>query len=145
MSNLAELGNTPFILQAEEAMRNMIHLHIHSEPKHYKIKGVYVRELFIPAGTLATGKIHNFESIGVLSQGTLRITNGETSIVVSAPYITIDKPGIKRLGYAETDCTFLCIHRTDCETVEEMEHELVSETFEEYEQKTQNLLSKETL
>ena len=140
MNNLAEQGNMPAILALEVAMRAMPQ--IESEPNHYHINGVYVRELFIPAGTLLTGKIHNHESIGILAQGRLRITNGTDSIIVEAPYVTVDKPGVKRLGYAETDCTFLCVHRTDCKTIEEMEEELVSETFEEYERKTQCMLNK---
>ena len=108
---------------------------IESPPKHYQVEGVYVRSLFIPAGCLLTGKIHNKESIGILAQGKLRITNGEDSFVVEAPYVTVDKPGIKRLGYAETDCTFLTVHRTDSVTLEAMEDELVSNTFEEFELK----------
>ena len=133
MSELALQGNMPSILALEKVMKTMPQ--IHSEPKHYRVDGVYVRELFIPAGCLLTGKIHNKESIGVLAQGRLRITNGESSFVAEAPYITVDKPGIKRLGYAETDCTFLTIHRTDAEDMGIMENELVSNTFEEYEQK----------
>ena len=140
MNNLAEQGNMPAILALEAAMRVMPQ--IESEPKHYRMDGVYVRELFIPAGTLLTGKIHNHESIGILAQGRLRITNGTDSVIVEAPYVTVDKPGVKRLGYAETDCTFLCVHRTDSETLEEMEEELVSETFEDYERKTQHMLNK---
>lgn len=143
MNNLAEQGNMPAILALEAAMRAMPQ--IESEPKHYRMNGVYVRELFIPAGTLLTGKIHNHESIGILAQGRLRITNGTDSVIVEAPYVTVDKPGVKRLGYAETDCTFLCVHRTDSETLEEMEEELVSETFEDYERKTQHMLNERSI
>ena len=138
MSQLATQGNMPAILALEAIMRTMPQ--ITSEPQHYHLDGVYVRSLFIPQGCALTGKIHNHESIGILAQGTLRITNGETSTVVTAPYITVDKPGIKRLGYAETDCTFITVHRTDNTSIPEIEEELVSNSFEEYEQKTQHLL-----
>jgi hypothetical protein len=133
MNNLAEQGNTPAIL-AIEAMMNALPQE-HTDAEHYKINGVYVRSLFIPKGYLLTGKIHNHESIGILAQGTLRITNGDTAMVVSAPYVCVDKPGIKRLGYAETDCTFITVHRTDAVEIDEIEDELVSDTFEEFEQK----------
>ena len=113
---------------------------VESPAQHYHLEGVYCRALFIPKGCLLTGKIHNHESIGILAQGTLCITNGETSVVVTAPYITVDKPGIKRLGYAETDCTFITVHRTDLDSVEAIEEALVSDTFEEYELKTQQLI-----
>jgi hypothetical protein len=138
MNNLAEQGNTPAILALEQAMLASFDqeaLKAQTDTQHYQIKGVYARTMFIPAGMLVTGKIHNFESIGILAQGTMRITNGETSVVVSAPYISVDKPGIKRLGYAETDCTFISVHRTDAEEITDIEDELVSDTFEEFETK----------
>lgn len=138
MSDLATLGNMPKILELEALMRTMPQ--VDSPAEHYHLNGVYCRSLFIPKGCLLTGKIHNHESIGILAQGTLRITNGETSVVVTAPYITVDKPGVKRLGYAETDCTFITVHRTDLDSVEAIEDELVSNSFEEYEQKTQQLI-----
>ena len=106
----------PSILELEALMKTMPQ--VESPAQHYHLNGVYCRALFIPKGCLLTGKIHNHESIGILAQGTLRITNGETSTVVTAPYITVDKPGIKRLGYAETDCTFITVHRTDLDSIE---------------------------
>lgn len=133
MNDLETQGNMPYILAVEQEL--LKHPQHNLPVEHYHIKGVYARSLFIPAGTLLTGKIHNFESLGILAQGTLRITNGETSVIVSAPYVSVDKPGIKRLGYAETDCTFISIHRTDAEGVENIENELVSDTFDEYETK----------
>lgn len=138
MNNLAEQGNTPAILAIEQAMLASFDqeaLKAQTDTQHYQIKGVYARTMFVPAGMLVTGKIHNFESIGILAQGTMRITNGETSVLVSAPYISVDKPGIKRLGYAETDCTFISVHRTDAEEITDIEDELVSDTFEEFEVK----------
>jgi hypothetical protein len=138
VSDLATIGTIPKILELEALMKAMPQ--VESPAQHYHLEGVYCRSLFIPKGCLLTGKIHNHESIGILAQGTLRITNGETSTVVTAPYITVDKPGIKRLGYAETDCTFITVHRTDLDSVEAIEEALVSDTFEEYELKTQQLI-----
>ena len=138
MSDLATLGNMPKILELEALMEAMPQ--VDSPAEHYHLSGVYCRSLFIPKGCLLTGKIHNHESIGILAQGTLRITNGETSTVVTAPYITVDKPGIKRLGYAETDCTFITVHRTDLDSIDAIEEALVSDSFEEYELKTQQLI-----
>lgn len=138
MSDLALQGNTPAILAIEALMKAQFDqeaLRAATETKHYHLKGVYVRSLFIPAGMALTGKIHNHESIGILAQGKLRITNGSDSVIVEAPYITVDQPGVKRLGYAETDCTFITVHRTDAEEIPDIEDELVSDTFEEFELK----------
>jgi len=133
MSNLALLGTMPEILQIEQEILKLPQVELPLE--HFHIKGVYVRKGFIPAGTMLTGKVHNFESISILAQGTLRITNGTDSKIISAPHTFVDKAGIKRLGYAETDCTFITIHRTDNTEIEDIENELVSTTLEEYEQR----------
>ena len=122
----------PQILAIEDWMRNLPQVEM--PVKHHFINGVYLRELFIPAGTLLTGKIHNKENFSILAQGTLRITNGTESKIISAPYITSDKPGIKRMGYAETDVVFINVIKTDLTDIDEIEKELVSENFTEFEQ-----------
>ena len=132
MSNLAELGTMPEILRIEQELLQMPQVELPIE--HYQIDGVYVRSMFIPAGTILTGKIHNFESIAILAKGRIRITNGTESYIISEGHIMVDKPGVKRLGYAETDVIFITVHRTDNTEIEAIEKELVSATFEEYQQ-----------
>ena len=132
MSNLAELGTMPEILRIEQEILKMPQVELPIE--HYQIDGVYARSMFIPAGTILTGKIHNFESIAILAKGRIRITNGTESYIISEGHIMVDKPGVKRLGYAETDVIFITVHRTDNIEIEAIEKELVSATFEEYEQ-----------
>ena len=132
MSNLAELGYMPEILRIEKVLLNEVQ--VDCPVKHYQVDGVYVRSMFIPAGTLLTGKIHNFENIAILAQGTIRISNGTESYVISAPHVMVDKPGVKRIGYAETDVTFITVHKTVNTEIEAIEKELVSATFEEYQQ-----------
>ena len=122
----------PEILRIEKEMREFPSLTLPVE--HYQIDGVYVRSLFLPAGTLLTGKIHNFENIAILAQGTIRVSNGTDAYVLTAPHIMVDKPGVKRIGYAETDVTFITVHKTANTEIDDIEKELVSDTFEEYEQ-----------
>ena len=138
MSDLATQGNMPEILALESWIKgnaDQEEMLKTTELNHYRIQGVYARELKLKAGTILTGKIHNFESMGILSQGRMRILTSEGAKIVEAPYVTVDKPGIKRLGVCETDCTFVSIHRTDAETIEDIEDELVSDTFEQFELK----------
>jgi len=130
----------PEILALEEAILQCPQVEMPVE--HFQIKGVYARSLFIPAGVVLTGKIHNTESLGILAQGTLRICNGESYSEITAPHIMVDKAGIKRIGYALTDCTFITVHRTDKTDLSEIEEELTSMTFAEFEQKTKLLEAK---
>lgn len=133
MSSLALQGNMPEILALEKIILTLEQ--VECPISHYQIEGVYCRSMFIPAGTVITGAIHNKENISILAQGTIRITNGTESKLISAPYIMVDQPGIKRLGVSETDVTFINIWRTDTTDLDEIEKEIRSDTFEEYEQK----------
>ena len=72
MSDLATQGNMPEILALESWIKANVDqeaLLETTELNHYQIPGVYARELKLKAGTILTGKIHNFESMGILSQG----------------------------------------------------------------------------
>jgi hypothetical protein len=134
MSSLLALqGNMPEILALEKIILTLEQ--VECPISHYQIEGVYCRSMFIPAGTVITGAIHNKENISILAQGTIRVTNGTESKIISAPYIMVDPSGIKRLGVAETDVTFINIWRTDTTDLDEIEKEIRSETFDEYEQK----------
>ena len=133
MSALALVGNMPEILALEKVLLTLEQ--VECPVSHYHIEGVYVRSMFIPAGTVLTGAIHNKENVSILAQGTIRVTNGTESKVITAPYIMVDQPGIKRLGVAETDVTFINVWRTDLTDIESLEKELRSESFEEYELK----------
>lgn len=97
----------------------------------YRIDGVYARSMFIPANTILTGKIHTTESISILAQGTIKISNGSESYQITAPHILVDKPGIKRLGVTLSDVTFITIHKYSGTAPEK---DLVVDTFEEYEE-----------
>jgi hypothetical protein len=130
--DLALAGNIPEILRIEQEILKLSQLEL--PITHYNIPGVYVRKMFIPAGTILTGKIHNHANIAILAQGTRRIANGKEATIISAPQVFVDEPGIKRLGFAETDVTFITVHRTDNTEIEAIEKELVSATFEDYEQ-----------
>lgn len=100
--------------------------------RHFFIKGCYVREMFIPAGTVLTGKIHKHEHVFILVSGELSVFSEFGQDRIQAPYITVSPAGIKRAGYAHTDCLCLNVLRTDETEVAEAERDLVVDTYEEY-------------
>lgn len=77
--------------------------------RHYWAPGVYVRELFIPAGVCLTGKIHLHENISMVlgditvatSEGMKRVTGYQ---VVTAP------AGVKRAAITHADTWWTNIH-----------------------------------
>lgn len=132
----------PKILEAEEALKNLVRAEHLLVTEHYLIPGVYCRALTIPAGIALTGKIHLKEHISILAHGEIMVADGDKSVHIKAPKIMIDKPGIKRLGYAITDCTFINVLATDKTDIDDIEKDSVVDTFDEYEAR-QKLINKD--
>jgi len=100
--------------------------------KHYFCPGIYARELFIPAGTLLTGKIHKHEHLNIMSQGELSVLVGDKIERIKAPFTTISSPGIKRIAFAHLDTVWTTIHHTNVTDIDRIELELVCDTDEEF-------------
>jgi len=93
---------------------------------HHFSDGVYVREMHCVAGTLIVGKVHKREHLFILTAGEMTLTgDGHAPRLVKAPFTVVSAPGIKRAGYAHTDCIVLNVHRTDSRDLDEIEAELV--------------------
>jgi hypothetical protein len=78
--------------------------------------GIYVREIFIPAGMLLTGKIHRHAHPNFLMQGEALVVteqNGQEHLV--APLAMISLPGTKRAVYAITDLRWITVHEVGAE------------------------------
>jgi hypothetical protein len=93
--------------------------------KHYFANGLYVREMSCKAGSAIIGKVHKTQHVFVLAAGDMTLVSDGKRIRVSAPWVSIAEPGIKRLGYAHTDCVCLNIHHTDLTDLKEIEAALV--------------------
>jgi len=100
---------------------------------HYFAPGVYAREMWMPADCLITGKIHKTSHLNMLSQGKVTVSNKGESVTYEAPYTFVSPVGTKRAIYAHEDSTWTTIHPTDLEDPEEIEAEIIAETFEELE------------
>lgn len=100
--------------------------------KHHFSQGVYGRELFIPAGTLLTGKIHKYEQLNILSQGEMSVLTEEGVKRVKAPFHIVAPAGTKRIAYAHTDCTWTTIHQTELRDVDQIEARFIAQDEAEY-------------
>ena len=88
--------------------------------------GMYARELFIPAGVVLTGKIHLADHICLLSQGDLSVMTDDGMRRIQAPYTFNARAGLKKIGYAHTDCVFTTVHATDLTEIDDIEAALLS-------------------
>ncbi len=78
---------------------------------HRFVPGMYIREIYIPAGAVFTTAQHNTEHPFVLLKGdTLVSSETEGSVRYSAPMLGITKPGTRRAVFAETDVIYVTFH-----------------------------------
>lgn len=126
------------LLEAEMRKHETIQL----QTSHRFALGLYARELFIPKGVLVTGKIHKFEQINIISQGSVVALTDEGKVQFDAPYSFVSMPGAKRAVYALEDTVWTTIIATDATAdcdLEELERAMVCDSFEDYKQ---HLISK---
>jgi quercetin dioxygenase-like cupin family protein len=95
-------------------------------------RGVYAREVTIPAGTMATGKIHKFEQISILSKGDISVSTEDGIVRVQAPFTIVSPAGTKRIVYAHTDCVWTTIHATELTDLEAIEDQFIAQTEQDY-------------
>jgi hypothetical protein len=103
--------------------------------QHSFIDGVYVRTIFIPAGTRLVGKIHKHSHANILSQGEVLVITEEGGVEhLKGPLTMVSPAGCKRAVRALTDVTWTTIHRTDETDLEKIEDWVIAKTYDEYEQ-----------
>lgn len=80
--------------------------------QHYFGPGIYIREVFLPAGTYVMGHAHKKPTMNILLKGKMAVmVNGEAR-VIEGPYIFNSEPG-RKLAYVMVDCVFQNLHATD--------------------------------
>ena len=97
--------------------------------KHSFADGCYIREVFNPAGELLVTKIHKKKHPYFLMKGTMSILTENGVEKISAPHNGITIPGTKRIIYTHTDCVFITVHVTDKTNLEEIESEVIADSF----------------
>lgn len=102
------------------------------DTKHHFAGGVYAREIFIPAGTTLTGKIHKTEHLNIISKGDISVATEDGVQRIKAPYTIVSKPGTKRVGYAHEDTVWTTIHGSKEKDLDKLELEFIAESHEDY-------------
>jgi hypothetical protein len=94
---------------------------------HRFTEGLYVREIFFPAGSLITSKIHKTQHQFFLLKGAVSVwINDSEEVYLEAPHIGITEPGTRRVFYVWEDCVWATSHpNPNNETVEEIEERIL--------------------
>jgi quercetin dioxygenase-like cupin family protein len=125
--DITEVTNTPSLeaIQRLQAVMMQMPNRIELEPKHHFAPGIYLRELFIPAGTVLTGKIHKTHHLNILAKGDITVWTEDGVKRLQAPQIIPSYPGAKRAGYAHSDTVWICVHSSDKTDLEQLEADLI--------------------
>jgi len=121
---IAELEQSMFDLPEEEQ--------VEIETTHHFAPGVYAREVFIPAGIVAVGKIHKTEHLTIVQQGVVALVDSHgNSELVEAPQTFVSQVGSKKAAWAIEDTVLTTIHITEETDLEKIELEVVAKTYDE--------------
>lgn len=93
--------------------------------RHYFSKGLYCREMAIPANTVMTGATHKQDHMCILIKGKCKVVSEEFIDVIEAPYIYASKAGTKRAIYAYSDLVWVTAHATNETDINILEQTLV--------------------
>ena len=80
--------------------------------EHLFTPGIYARQIFMPAGTLLTSKIHKTEHPFVISKGVVSVWNNGKAELLRAPHHGVTYPGTRRILYIHEDCIWTTYHAT---------------------------------
>ncbi len=115
------LASARTIRELESAMADPSQVQAECPVTHQFTPGLYIREIFIPAGTLLTSGIHRTEHPFVVSVGIIDvISENEGKVQYVAPHFGITKPNTHRVLYAHTDVVWTTFHPTTKTNVEEI-------------------------
>jgi hypothetical protein len=99
------------------------HEQVNCPVQHHFSPGLYIREVFLPAGTVAIGHMQKTEHLNIFLKGRVSIVNENGGIDdLKAPMLFTGKPG-RKCGYIHEDVVWLNIYpteETDIETLESM-------------------------
>lgn len=121
------------IARLEDAIKQ-IDGHLGPDPfplEHTFAGGMYARKVTHPKGVLIVGKIHKYEHLFFLLEGEISVSTENGVKRIKAPYMTVTPPGTKRAAYAHEDSVVMTVHRIEAQTLDDVEKELIAESFEE--------------
>lgn len=100
--------------------------------EHLFSEGIYARKILIPAGVMATGRVHRFRALNVLISGEISDMTPHGIVRHIGPKVWVGDPGVKRLLYAHTDTIWMTVHATDETDPEEVKDVLTAATYAEF-------------
>jgi hypothetical protein len=100
---------------------------------HIFLDGMYMREIFMPKGTMIISKIHKKTHPYFVLIGKVSVLTEKEVVTIQAPFSGVTKAGTKRILYIHEDTTWITIHATNETDLDIIENEIIAKSFEEIE------------
>jgi len=97
---------------------------------HFFADGIYIREMIGLKGMVVVTKIHKTTHPYFVLKGDVSIYTEEGLVRIKAPYWGITKAGTIRVGYFHEDTVWITAHATDKTDTDEIEEDLVAESYD---------------
>ncbi len=93
--------------------------------------GLYIREVFIPKGSVIVGALHKLPSANICAQGRISILGSDGSRhEISAPFSAIGQSGAAKIGFAIEDTRWINVFHVKSESLETVRAEIAYSDFE---------------
>ncbi len=99
--------------------------------KHTFVDGMYIREIFMPKGSIIMSKIHRHKHPYFVTKGDTSVLTEKGVQRIKAPYNGITERGTKRLLYMHEDTVWITVHATESKDLEEIEEQIIAKTFDD--------------
>lgn len=120
------LPNVPSLAQIHALEEEIAKLPpVETKTTHQFAEGLYIRSLWIPAGTFLTGKLHKCEHLSICAMGDITVLTPEGMKRVHAPHVVVCPAGTKRAAYTHTDTLWINVHATNERDLDKLEAQLI--------------------
>ena len=97
---------------------------------HRFTPGCYLREIFMPKGTVIIGKIHATEHFNIILKGDVTVITAEGKERIKAPHTFISLAGVQKAVFIHEDCIWQTVHVTNSTDINEIEKEVIVDSYE---------------
>lgn len=128
-TNITALANLMLSIPKEEM------IDVDAMTSHHFAPGVYAREYFIPKDSLVVGKIHKTEHFNIVCTGKVKVSTEDGATVIEGPCVFTSKAGVQKAVLALEDTTWITIHVTESQDLDEIESQVIAKDYDELEHK----------
>jgi quercetin dioxygenase-like cupin family protein len=95
---------------------------------HRFAPGVYLRSVFMPAGSRVIGHEHTTTHFNIVLSGRCQVIDGDKVVDIVAPYVFVSEAGTKKILNIIEDTIWATVHPTDETDIPTLESTLVKKS-----------------